>query len=146
MSAGRLTVKEIMQLRNTFALAVLLGMTGAIVQGQEQLNKRHKPDGEEKVGPWQKQEPSVDQQKENASVRVLTKHIRSSIVKDKSLSSHAHNVKVIASWHGTVTLKGPVSSDEEKREVEMKAFEIAGPDNVNTEIFVAAKTELDRSK
>jgi osmotically-inducible protein OsmY len=62
------------------------------------------------------------------------------------VSSNARNVKVIASWHGTVTLKGPVSSAEEKRVIEMKAAEIAGPDNVNTVVFVAAKMELDRSK
>jgi hypothetical protein len=43
-------------------------------------------------------------------------------------------------------LKGPVSSAEEKRVIEMKAAEIAGPDNVNTVVFVAAKMELDRSK
>ena len=39
---------------------------------------------------------------------------------DKSLSSYAHNVKII-SQNGTVTLKGPVKSDGEKQSVIAKA-------------------------
>src|ERR1022692_300465 len=61
-----------------------------------------------------KTEATADQQKENKSDRDLTKEIRRSIVKDKSLSTYAHNVKVI-SQNGAVTLKGPVRSEEEKR-------------------------------
>src|SRR5690348_13844599 len=52
-------------------------------------------------------EPTADQQKENRSDRDLTKEIRKSLVDDKSLSTYAHNVKVIAQ-NGKVTLKGPV--------------------------------------
>jgi hypothetical protein len=48
---------------------------------------------------------TADQQKENRSDRDLTKQIRQSIVADKSLSTFAHNVKII-SQNGTVTLKG----------------------------------------
>jgi osmotically-inducible protein OsmY len=50
-------------------------------------------------------------------------------MKDKSLSTYAHNVKIV-SQNGVVTLKGPVRSDEEKLNVEAKAAEIAGRDNV----------------
>src|SRR5277367_6726096 len=56
---------------------------------------------------------TADQQKENPSDRALTKRIRQSIVADKSLSSYAHNLKII-SQNGTVTLKGPVKSGHEK--------------------------------
>jgi len=56
-------------------------------------------------------EPTADQQKENQSDREMARQIRRSIVQDKSLSSYAHNVKVI-SQDGMVTLKGPVRSDE----------------------------------
>ena len=48
--------------------------------------------------------PTADQQKENAGDRDLTQKIRQSIMKDKSLSTYAHNVKVIAQ-NGQVTLK-----------------------------------------
>ena len=48
-------------------------------------------------------QPTADQQKDNRSDRNITQQIRQSIMKDKSLSSYAHNVKVI-SQNGTVTL------------------------------------------
>ena len=44
---------------------------------------------------------------------------------DKSLSTYAHNVKII-SQNGTVTLKGPVKSDDEKTAVIAKAVAVAG--------------------
>jgi hyperosmotically inducible periplasmic protein len=80
---------------------------------------------------------TADQQKENAGDRDLTRKIRQSLMKDKTLSSYAHNVKVIAQ-DGQVTLKGPVRSDEEKRIVEDKATEVAGAGHVTNEISVAA--------
>jgi osmotically-inducible protein OsmY len=42
--------------------------------------------------------------------------VRKAIVSDKALSTYAHNVKVVAQ-NGTVTLRGPVRSDEEKAKV-----------------------------
>ena len=52
-----------------------------------------------------KAEPTADQQKENQPDREIARKIRQSIVQDKSLSSYAHNVKIIAE-NGAVTLKG----------------------------------------
>jgi osmotically-inducible protein OsmY len=83
-------------------------------------------------------EPTADRQKENPGDRQLTQQIRKSLMKDKSLSSNAHNVKVIAQG-GTVTLKGPVDSEAEKQAVEAKAAQVAGADNVKSEIEVAPK-------
>ena len=79
---------------------------------------------------------TADQQKENAGDRDLTRKIRQSLMKDKSLSSYAHNVKVIAQ-DGQVTLKGPVRSDEESRTVEAKATEVAGAGHVTNQMSVA---------
>ena len=70
-------------------------------------------------------EPTADQQKNKTSDRDMTQQIRKSIMKDKSLSTYAHNVKIITQ-NGQVTLKGPVRSDDEKRAVESKAAEVAG--------------------
>jgi hyperosmotically inducible periplasmic protein len=82
-------------------------------------------------------EPTADQQKENKSDRELSREIRRAIVRDKSLSTDAHNVKIIAQG-GTVTLKGPVKSDQEKQAVEAKAADVAGsPDKVKSELQVA---------
>ena len=81
-------------------------------------------------------EPTADQQKENRSDRQLTAQIRREIVKDKSLSTSAHNVKIITQ-NGAVTLKGAVKSDAEKQAIESKAAQIAGDGKVNSELQVA---------
>jgi len=59
-------------------------------------------------------------------------------MKDKSLSTYARNVKIIAQ-NGQVTLKGPVRSEEEKTAVEGKASEIAGRDKVTSQLEVKPK-------
>jgi hyperosmotically inducible periplasmic protein len=79
---------------------------------------------------------TADQQKENIGDRDVARKIRQSLMKDKALSTYAHNVKVIAQG-GQVTLKGPVRSDEERRVVEAKALEVAGAGHVTNEMSVA---------
>ena len=61
-------------------------------------------------------------------------------MKDKSLSTYAHNVKIITQ-NGVVTLKGPVRSEEEKQAVEAKAKEIAGPGKVTSDLEVKPKRQ-----
>ena len=68
---------------------------------------------------------TADQQKANAADRDLTAKIRKAVVADKSLSTYAHNVKIV-SQNGTVTLKGPVKSEAEANTIVSKATEIAG--------------------
>ncbi len=80
-------------------------------------------------------QPTADQQKENRPDRDITKQIRQALVKDSSLSSYAHNVKIVTQG-GMVTLKGPVRSDEEKKAVEAKAVEVAGEGKVNNQLDV----------
>ena len=81
-------------------------------------------------------EVTADQQKVNATDQDLTKRIRQSIMSDKSLSTYAHNIKII-SQNGTVTLKGPVKSDDEKKAVMAKAVAVAGSaDKVTDQISV----------
>ena len=70
-------------------------------------------------------EATADQQKMNAADRALTAKIRKAVIADKSLSTYAHNVKII-SQNGTVTLKGPVQSDDEVKSIIAKATEGAG--------------------
>jgi hypothetical protein len=80
-------------------------------------------------------EATADQQKANPADRDLTSKIRKAIVDDKSLSTYAHNVKVI-SQNGTVTLKGPVRSDAEMKSILAKAQDMAGADKVVNEMSV----------
>jgi hyperosmotically inducible periplasmic protein len=88
---------------------------------------------------------TADQQKENASDRELTQKIRRALMQDKTLSSYAHNVKVIAQG-GQVTLKGPVRTEDEKRSVETKAAEVAGAGHVTNQMSVAPAKGAKRSR
>jgi hyperosmotically inducible periplasmic protein len=80
--------------------------------------------------------PTADRQKMSATDREVARKIRAAIHEDKSLSTYAHNIKII-SRDGRVTLKGPVRSEEEKTTIESKATEIAGAGNVANELEVA---------
>lgn len=64
-------------------------------------------------------------QAENEVDLEITANIRKAIVADDSLSTNAHNVKIITSG-GVVTLRGPVKSAEEKAAIEAKAKTVAG--------------------
>jgi len=104
-------------------LAMLLG---AASLGAQNTDSGVKPDNT-KVNKRDRDanQPTADQQKNTASDLDLSKNIRRSIMDDKSLSTDAHNVKVIAQ-NGTVTLKGPVKSDAEKSAIMSKAVSVAG--------------------
>jgi len=79
---------------------------------------------------------TADQQKMNATDQDLAAKIRKSVVADKSLSTYAHNVKII-SQDGTVTLKGAVRSEAEAKAIVAKAVEVVGsPDKVINQMSV----------
>jgi osmotically-inducible protein OsmY len=79
---------------------------------------------------------------QSASMRKTDRHlmqkIRRSVVADKSLSMQAHNVNITAQ-DGMVTLRGTVKSEDEKKNIEDKATEIAGAGKVTNELTVAAQ-------
>jgi len=68
----------------------------------------------------------------------LTRQIRKQITADDSLSTYAKNVKVITK-DGSVTLRGPVRSADEKAKVEQIAKQVAGAEHVTSDLDVAAK-------
>ena len=70
-------------------------------------------------------------QGENAQEIEISATIRKAIVDDDSLSSNAHNVKIITSG-GIVTLRGPVKSAQEKANIEAKAKKVAGVNRVDS--------------
>ena len=80
---------------------------------------------------------TADQQKETPVDRKITQKIRQSIVKNKTLSTDAHNVKIITT-NGEVTLKGPVKTAKEKQIVEKAAAQVAGKGKVTSQIEVIA--------
>jgi hyperosmotically inducible periplasmic protein len=83
-------------------------------------------------------QPTADQQKENATDRQITQRIRSAVVKDKELSTYAHNIKIITQ-NGEVTLKGPVRTEQEKESIESKAVGVAGNGHVTNQLEIAPK-------
>jgi osmotically-inducible protein OsmY len=84
-------------------------------------------------------QPTADQQTNNKTDLALTRQIRKAIVADKSLSTYAHNIKVITQ-NGKVTIKGPVRTTDEKTAVEAKAAAVAGQPNVVSEVSVMKQT------
>ena len=68
----------------------------------------------------------------------LTREIRQAVVKDDSLSTLAHNVKIVAA-NGAVTLRGPVNSEQEKVAIASKAQAIAGPNKVDNQLEVKSQ-------
>jgi osmotically-inducible protein OsmY len=54
---------------------------------------------------------------------------------DKSLSTYAHNVKILT-VDGAVTLKGPVQSDDEKQKVATEAASVVPAEKITNELTV----------
>jgi osmotically-inducible protein OsmY len=84
----------------------------------------------------QQQDATAQQQTNSAADLQMTQQVRKALMQDNSLSTYAHNVKVVTQ-NGQVTLAGPVRSDAEKQAVEAKAKEVAGKDNVVSQLTVA---------
>jgi osmotically-inducible protein OsmY len=119
-----------------FTGVLLLGC-GTLVFAQNSA-AQNSPDSDNTKVNQQDQNPNADQQPNNHSDRDLTLQVRQAIVSDKTLSTYAHNIKVITQ-NGQVTLKGPVRSQEEKSAIEAKAAAIAGDGKVTSELTVKPK-------
>jgi hypothetical protein len=121
-----------------FSLACLVSGSAALVGAQEPSPSPAPDNTKVNQRDAKASEPTADQQHNDRSDLDITQQIRKSITADKSLSTYAHNVKVI-SQDGKVTLKGPVRSGAEKASIEAKAAEIVGRANVTSELAVARK-------
>jgi osmotically-inducible protein OsmY len=78
---------------------------------------------------------TADNQSHATSDRAITRNVRKAIMADKGLSSYAHNVKVVTA-NGTVTLKGPVRSAEEKQKIQEDAASVVRPEAITNELTV----------
>ena len=109
-------------------LIALLAAGLAVAQAPDnsKVNQRDRGDGS----------PTADQAKSNKADTDLAKKIRQSVNADKTLSTYAHNVKIVVQ-DGHVTLRGPVRSDEEREEIKQKAVNIAGAENVISQLEIA---------
>ena len=76
-------------------------------------------------------------QSESEADRTLTQKVRQAVMADDSLSTTAHNIKII-SVNGVVTLRGPVNSAKEKANIDAKAQQIAGATKVDNQLEIVA--------
>lgn len=67
--------------------------------------------------------------------REIMQKIRKAVIADKTLSTFAHNVKIVAR-DGKVTLRGPVRSEAEKQTVAEMAVAVVGAGNVTNEMTI----------
>ena len=77
----------------------------------------------------------LDQNENKADIKI-TADIRSRVV-DTEMSVDAQNVKIITQ-DGKVTLRGPVHTAAEKAKVEQIAMDVAGKDNVDSQLEIDA--------
>jgi hyperosmotically inducible periplasmic protein len=132
-----------------FSAAVAFGFTAPASSADKDTGDKSdtaaKPDNTKVNKEYPNKKMSADQQAENPADRKLTQQVRRALVKDKSLSTYGHNVKVI-SRDGNVTLKGPVRSEQEKAAVEKTAAKVVGKGKITNELTVAPKEEKKDKK
>jgi len=68
----------------------------------------------------------------------VTERSRKALVRDKTLSTNAKNVKIIT-IDGEVTLRGPVKSETERTKIVARAKRIAGAHKVDDQLEIRAK-------
>src|SRR5579862_3846433 len=76
---------------------------------------------------------TAGQQSNDPTDMAISQKIRKSVVADRSLSTNAHNVKIIT-VNGIVTLRGPVRSKREKLIIVAKAERVAGVSRVDNQL------------
>jgi hyperosmotically inducible protein len=112
------------------ALASMLATPAIAADQADNSGKNVRDRGGETVTPMDQGGSATD--------REVTANIRKAIVDDDSLSTNAHNVKVIT-IDGVVTLRGPVKSSAEKVAVAAKAEKVAGVKHVDNKLEITTK-------
>jgi len=100
--------------------------TAAIAADNSAQNERDRNDVTKTAG----------DQAENDADRTISQNIRQAVVADNSVSTNGKNVKIITA-DGTVTLRGPVKSEQEKTNIGAKAQQIAGVKRVENQLEIA---------
>jgi osmotically-inducible protein OsmY len=122
-------------------LAATTLFAGSVLAGPIQQDQQPAPDNTKtNQGDANNGATTADQQKMNPADRATTKQIRSALMQDKTLSTYAHNIKIITQ-DGHVTLKGPVRTEDEKTAIGEKATQVAGAGNVTNQLRIAPPTQ-----
>jgi hyperosmotically inducible periplasmic protein len=78
-------------------------------------------------------------QAENQADREISANVRKAVMADNSLSTNAQNIKIVTS-NGTVTLRGPVKTAQEKEAIEAKAKQVLGVNSVVNLLEIEGKS------
>jgi hyperosmotically inducible protein len=81
------------------------------------------------------QTTTADNQPNAQADRTTTAAVRKALMADKGLSTYGHNVKIITK-NGTVMLKGPVKSEEEKQKIAADVASVVSPDKITNSLMV----------
>src|SRR5580704_2616357 len=121
-------------MKNTLSLALAIIAVGVmpVIQAQTPAPDNTRSN---KVDPSNTTMTAGSQKNDAADIQI-TKQIRESIVADKSLSTYAHNIKIVAVG-GNVTLNGVVRSQEEKDSIQSKAQAVVSSGSVTNNLKVA---------
>lgn len=79
--------------------------------------------------------PTADNAVHDSADLAVTQKIRQAVMDDSSLSTSAHNCKIVVQG-GTVTLVGPVASDAERSKLEQIAAANAGDRKIVNQLEV----------
>ena len=113
----------------TISLGFLLACLPGPVSAQQTAPDNSKQNANEPRDRTADKQPNAQSDLKTAAL------VRKAIVADKSLSTYAHNVKVLV-VDGRVTLKGPVHSEDEKAKVAADAATVVSADAVSNQLTV----------
>ncbi len=131
------SMHQILMTAALYSIVVVIGQQNAMADSyptKDAVDNTKMNQGDQNVGAV-----TADHAKQNVSDRELMSQIRKSVMRDRDLSTYAHNIKIVAQ-NGIVTLKGPVKTSDEKKTVLSEAVVVAGADNVKDQITVKEKS------
>jgi hyperosmotically inducible protein len=114
-----------------FAMAVALGTTACKSKPEDRAADNTAQNSRDKSAV-----PTADQAGEGKPDIDVAQQIRKALTGDSTLSTNAHNCKVVVK-DGVVTLAGPVASIDERTKVENLAAGVVGPTKVVNQLEVA---------
>jgi len=103
--------------RKTACLLLVGGVVGVTAAVAQEPSGGQTPPDNTKVNQRDRDQAATtaDQQSNEKADREITQQVRKALINDKSLSSYAHNVKIVTQ-NGVVTVKGRFGRRREERD------------------------------
>jgi len=121
---------------STALLAAVLSVTAVNAQTTDSTSKPAADNTRSNAADRDTHAKTPTDQSNDQDAREVTAGIRRAVMDDKSLSTSAHNIKIVTQGD-VVTLRGAVQSADEKQRVESLAMKAATGKQVRNEISVA---------